>query len=66
MMQTVIDYYDFTVMLEKLRKDEEKICSDYMYWNPTDTNRIKIRDDRLAMINLIHTEARELKKKADF
>ena len=66
MMQTVIDYYDFTVMLEKLRKDEEKICADYMYWNPTDTNRIKIRDDRLAMINLIHTEARELKKKVDF
>ena len=66
MMQTVIDYYDFTVMLEKLRKDEIKICDDYMYWNPTDTNRIKIRDDRLAMINLIHTEARELKKKAEF
>ena len=66
MMQTVIDYYDFIVMLEKLRKDEIKICDDYMYWNPTDTNRIKIRDDRLDMISLIHSEARELKKQADF
>lgn len=66
MMQTVMDYYDFTVMLEKLRKDEIKICDDYMYWNPTDTNRIKIRDDRLDMISLIHSEARKLKKQADF
>lgn len=66
MMQTVMDYYDFTVMLEKLKKDEIKICDDYMYYNPTDTNRIKIRDDRLDMISLIHSEARKLKKQADF
>lgn len=66
MMQTVMDYYDFIVMLEKLRKDEIKICDDYMYWNPTDANRIKIRDDRLDMISLIHSEARKLKKQADF
>ena len=62
MKHTVIDYDDLIEMLEKLRKEEEKLCADYMYWNPTDKERIKIRDDRLSTINMIQYAAQELKK----